>query len=247
MTTTWVWGRVVRRLGQLVAADGVETRGGFVEDEDAGIHGQDRGDRGATSLAATEAVGGAVGDVGRRHRGERGVDTAVDLFGPEAEVGGAERHVVANGVHEQLVVGVLEHEADTAADLRDRGRTERETVDGDRAAAWCQQSVHVQGQRGLAGPVRPEDRDALAGCDPELEVVEDQPLRAGVGERELVDLDGGWCAHVRASAVMPAAASMAGVRASAQSRRVRLRGSKSGIVPVKPRATMASWTRSPRS
>ena len=35
----------------------------------------------------------------------------------QAEVGRAEGHVVADRRHEQLVVGILEHDADAAADL----------------------------------------------------------------------------------------------------------------------------------
>ena len=41
----------------------------------------------------------------------------LELVAAQPEVGGPERDVVAHGRHEQLVVGILEHDPDPSPDL----------------------------------------------------------------------------------------------------------------------------------
>ena len=48
---------------------------------------------------------------------ERGVDAPIELGTTKAEVRRAERDILANGGHEELVVGVLEHDSHPPSDL----------------------------------------------------------------------------------------------------------------------------------
>ena len=67
-----------------------------------------------------------------------------------AEIDRAEGHVVAHGGHEQLIVGILEDNADPATDLPQRRFADRQPVDGHRAGPRGQGPVQVQDQRRLA-------------------------------------------------------------------------------------------------
>ena len=58
---------------------------------------------------------------------------SLELVAADAEVGGPERNVVVDRRHEQLVVGVLEDDADAAADLGEVGLRHGQVADDDLA------------------------------------------------------------------------------------------------------------------
>ena len=98
-------------------------------------------------------------------RGQGALDAAVDLGLGDAHVQRPERDVVEHGRAEQLVVGILEHEPDLGADPPDR----RPVDDASRRSGpspWRRlvDAVEVEHQRALAGAVRPDQRDLLAGA-----------------------------------------------------------------------------------
>ena len=107
----------VEDLDEVAASGRVEVRGRLVQHEQLGAHGQDRGDGDATALPEAEVVRGTGAVVGHADLVECAVDGGVQVRAGHAEVGRSEGHVVAHGRHEQLVVGVLEDDADPAADL----------------------------------------------------------------------------------------------------------------------------------
>ena len=121
---------------------------------------------------------------------ERGLHALLELVAAEAEVGRAEADVGADRAHEQLVVGVLEDDADPAADLGDVVLGDREAADRDAARAGGQDAVEVQHQRGLAGAVGAEQRDPLALVDVEVDAVE-RLVAVGVGEGQAADVEDG--------------------------------------------------------
>ena len=104
------------------------------------------------------------------------------LVAPQAEVGRAEGDVVAHGGHEQLVVGVLEHDADPPADLGEVGLHHRQPADDHLARPAVVDPVEVEDERGLARPVGPEHGHPLPRPHGEVEAVEGLPP-VGVGER----------------------------------------------------------------
>ena len=67
------------------------------------------------------------------HARERLVDARLDVLGRQAEVHRPEADVLGDRRHEELVVGVLEHHADGAADLGQRALGHRRAADVDRA------------------------------------------------------------------------------------------------------------------
>ncbi len=114
----------------------------------------------------------AVGVLGHADRLERLQHPALELGTAQAEVLGPEGDVLADGAHEQLVVGVLEHDADAAADLEQVLLGHRQARDRDAAQAGHQDAVEVQHQRGLAGTVRTEQGDPLSLVDVEVDAVQ---------------------------------------------------------------------------
>jgi hypothetical protein len=112
-----------------------------------------------------------------------------------SEVRRPERHVVPHGRHEQLVVRVLEHQADLPPYLGKVVAVQARSADLDPAAAGpaghrAEDPVQVQDERGLAGAVRAEQRDPLTALDGEVDTEQGLPA-VGVGEDETLDVDRG--------------------------------------------------------
>ncbi len=126
----------------------------------------------------------------------------LELGAAHAEVRGAERHVVVNRRHEELVVGVLEHDPDALADLAEVGLRHGQPADPHLPGAAAEDAVQVQHQGRLAGAVRAEERDPLAFADGEIDA-EERAVAVGIGERHPADFECG-CGHVstHASAAM---------------------------------------------
>ena len=93
--------------------------------------GQDGGHRDPASLAEAEVVRRSVGGTLHAHGGERFMDPGVELVAADAEVPRTERDVVAYGRHEELVVRILEHDADATPDLGEVALVDGETADAD--------------------------------------------------------------------------------------------------------------------
>jgi hypothetical protein len=79
--------------------------------------GEDRRDRHAPALAHRQLVGGPLRRVLHPHGGERLGDAPAHIGALEPQVERPERHVLRHRRHEELVVGILEHEAHAAAKL----------------------------------------------------------------------------------------------------------------------------------
>ena len=105
------------------------------------------------------------------HRGERLGDPLLGLLARAAEVQRPEGDVLAHGRHEELIVGVLEHETDASPQVVDVVASHDQARDLEPALAR-QQRVEVQHQRRLAGPVGPEHGDALAVGHVQVDTVE---------------------------------------------------------------------------
>ena len=133
-------------------------------------------------------VGRAVGEVGQADDVERGGDPLGDGGLVEVEVAGTERHVVADGREEELVVGILEHQADPAADVLQRGRLDGPAGDADVATGAIEGADEVQHERGLARAVRSEEGDALADADAQVDAVEGRGA-VGPGVAQVDDVD----------------------------------------------------------
>ena len=95
-----------------------------------------------------------------------------------APLPGAESHILADGRREELVVGVLEQEADLAADAEQVGLDDRQAVDehgGLIGRRLRQDAVQMKQKRRFSGAVRADQSDGLALRDAEGDIFEGGP------------------------------------------------------------------------
>jgi hypothetical protein len=104
------------QVAQGAARPRVERAGRLVEREHARVAREHAREARAALLARAQAVGRAVRGVGEADAGERGGDAGGQRVAPFAALARAVRDVLADGGAEELVVGVLEEEADVGAD-----------------------------------------------------------------------------------------------------------------------------------
>ena len=179
------------QVEQRGAALRIEHRGRFVQDDDVGAHRQRARDGDALLLPAGQGGGLALLEPAKAHRIQAFVHARAQLVGGDAQVLGSERHVVFDEARDQLVVGILEHHARTAADGVDRlGVGGVATEHHHAALIGREQRVHVLGERRFARSVSAEDGDELSAFDADADVLQHEGV-AVVGERRSVRLDGG--------------------------------------------------------
>jgi hypothetical protein len=184
-------GEGLEEVFEFAAAAGVEVAGGFVEDEDGGLAGEDAGETDAAFFAAGEVMGGAAFKAGEADAIEAFAGAGGDIGGGQAELFGAEGDVFEHGGAEELVVGVLEEEADLAADAGEVGGGGGLAEDADGAVVIGvigEQAVEVEKKGGFAGAVGADKPDAFAFGDGEGDVTEGGGA-VGVVEVEVGDLD----------------------------------------------------------
>jgi hypothetical protein len=138
----------------------VEVRGRLVQEQHARSERKDPRGREALLLTARERRGRPVLAVWEADISERPVDTWPDVSGRDAVVLETESDIVAGSRHHELRLGVLEHQARSAAYgelalLIPAGRIEQA---GDRLK-----------ERALPGTGRSQQEDALALVDPQID------------------------------------------------------------------------------
>ncbi len=179
-------------LGELPATRRIEVGRGLVQDEDLRPHREHRRHRDPTPLPERQVVRRPIGVCRHPHHRERLTDAGVEFRSAQAEVRGPESHVVADGRHEQLVVGVLEDDAHPAADLGQGVPADRHTGDLDRATPGAdvapEDSVEVQHEGRLAGTVGPEQGHPFAAVDVQIDPGQ-CACAIGIGEGEAADVE----------------------------------------------------------
>ena len=219
-----------QQLQELSPGAGVEVGRRLVEHEQLRPHGEDGGDRRPPALALRQRVGGAARRARQAHRGEGVLDPRGNLVAAQSQVERPERHVLAHGRHEQLVVRVLEHEADPRPQRPRVRRAHRQAGDLQLAGRRGEKAVEVQHERGLAGAVRTEHGDPLAAGHPQVDAAEGV-APVGVPVREPAGRD-------RRAHPGPPRTARAGTSASAtaarniRSARASRRGAAAGIAPA---------------
>ena len=138
----------------LTPSGGVQHGGGLVQHHALRRHGDHAGDGHPLLLSAGEQMGRVAGKFRHTHRRQRVVHTAADLLGGDPQILRGEGHVLLHHIGHDLVIGVLEHHAHTAADLQQQGLLLGvHAVHIHRAAAGQQHRVHLLGQRGFPAAV----------------------------------------------------------------------------------------------
>ena len=121
MASTCVAGRPLSRSSEASASARVEPGRRFVHQEQARPADQDAGQADAAFLARRQVMRRPVCVAVQADGRQRVAHGPVDLGGGPAPRARAVAHVFADGEADQLVVGILEHDADAIAD----------------AAGWC--------------------------------------------------------------------------------------------------------------
>ena len=168
---------------ELLARHGVEPGHRLVQHEDARLHGQHARERHAALLAARQLEGALVAQLGdvEAHAFQSGFHAAINLVGGKPQVAGAERHVLAHGGGEQLVLGILEHEPHlAAAGLRRALVGQILPVQQHAPARGMHEAVHVLDEGALAASRMPGDAEELAVVQRERDVAQ-RPDGVGVG------------------------------------------------------------------
>ncbi len=173
---------VVRRVEQRLAAaaqllevveDGVaalriDADGRLVEDQDVGVVDQRGGDVEAPLHAAAEGRRLVLGAIGQADQLQRRVDALAQQRAGEA-VERAEQLQVGGGAEVLVDRELLRHDADAAlgarAVLGQLAGAHAPLADEDPAAVGGDQAAEHRHRRRLAGAVRPEQADDLAGAD----------------------------------------------------------------------------------
>jgi hypothetical protein len=151
------------------------------------LNGQDSGQGDALFFATAEVVGGSVEAGGDSHLLQCGPGSGFGFRTGEARLEGAEGDVIEDGGKEELVVGVLEEEADFAAKSGEVGGGDGEVADVEFAFA-SEDSIEVEEEGGFAGAVGAEDGDAFGLVEMEVDSAEG-PEAVVVGEREVAGAD----------------------------------------------------------
>ena len=155
----------------------------------------------------------------------------LDLGRVEAHVERAEGHVLRDGRHEELVVGVLEDEADARAQLGQRVALHLRARPPRARPCPSAGPLRCSMKRGLAGAVGPEHGDALAVLDVQVDAAQRRAGRSGSGRSS----PEAWIAQL-----MPAtpAATRSGTRATSTrptkttSARPKTSGASCGMLAV---------------
>ncbi|BDZ63174.1 hypothetical protein GCM10025877_01120 [Agromyces mangrovi Wang et al. 2018] len=171
-------GDAVDGVAHLTHPDRVEVRGRFVEQQQAGSHGERTGQREALLLPAREVRGRVVERQVEADCVERLAHTGPDLVAGHADVLASECHVVADPGQHDLRVGVLQHERRRAG-RSGRASDEQRPVRVALLLAAQHPGEAVQ-QGGLARARGAEQQHALPRVDVEVEVVDRPGAAAGV-------------------------------------------------------------------
>jgi hypothetical protein len=182
-------GELLEQLPDPEADALVEARRRLVEEQELGLEGQRPCDQHALELSAGERADRPVGELPHLDRrqgalggfavggGEGAADAAASEPSHPHHVAHADREV-------EVEAHALGHVADPAARLLGL-RSEH----AHEAPGRLEQPEHELHERGLAAPVRPEERQVVARLDAQVDALEHRQL--AVGEPDVAELEGG--------------------------------------------------------
>ena len=166
----------------------------LVEDDDRGLHREDRRERQQLALRIPEVVRVRVGLLVEPGRDERAVDRLIEGRAGPAQIAWPERDLVADLAGEDLPIRILEGQSDRRREVGDASAERIRSVDPDPPGRRSKEPVEVPDQRRLAGTVLADDRHPLPGPDLEIDPVEGARL-AGIDVDEALGPDDGLGRH----------------------------------------------------
>ena len=141
----------------------VEHRGRFVEYDAARLHRDNAGDSHPLLLSARQLMRRMARKLGHSHSLERSVYTGAYLLRRNTEIFGSERNILLDNSRDYLVIGILKHHSDIAANSRYLVVVHvggyPPPVYHYPAAVGQQDHIEQLGKRRFARTVMPEHRD----------------------------------------------------------------------------------------
>ena len=181
----------------LFTPSGVEHGGCLVQNQNLRLHGEQSRDGDALFLSAGESVAGLLGIGAHLNFCQSRIYPLANLRRCDAEVLGAKADILFYNGGDKLIVRVLKHHADAAADFQKifflRGI---QPCNGDRAFSGQKQGVEELAQRAFAGAVVPDNGNDLALLNGQADVLEGRFLRAGILKPDVHEFDDGIRGHV---------------------------------------------------
>ena len=137
----------------------------LIEEQDIGRIGEYRRESGAPALAAREVMRHALLASREPHLLERRRDPRPDLVPRKAEVEGTEGDIIVEGRAEELVLGLLEDEAQATPHGRIALAVEAAAEDEELAPGRLDETGDEVKERGLSGPVRAHEGEGVPGSE----------------------------------------------------------------------------------
>jgi hypothetical protein len=138
------------KVRQLVTPKWIDPRSGLVEHENLRIHRKHRCHGCPASLTPAQVVRWLLRKPGGADVVEGLLDATSDLDIVKTQVCRTEGDVVADPVHEELIIRILEDETHPPSDLGERVVTQHEVAGHDLAPLSTEEPVEVQRQRRLS-------------------------------------------------------------------------------------------------
>ncbi len=178
----------------LASADQIQVRGGFVQNQDAGGHGQDGGDGQSLFLAVREGVHPATLQVLQSRCIESRFYPSGHLVRGQAQVAGTKSDFLLHPQAEELSGRVLEHQANVAGQNRQGVFLRVQPVHHHPALHVGQRGVGDEARQGtqqgaLARAGGASHQHELAGQNGERKLAQDATL--AVAHRQVICLDHG--------------------------------------------------------
>ena len=148
---------------QAGATAGVEHCRSLVQNQNARVHGKNACNGHALLLTTGKRMGLLALETGKPHVGQRTRHALTQLGQLNAQVLGAERHIIFNQSRHQLIIRILENHAGRLTDeVRALGVGRAHSVHRHRSLVGQQKRVQMLRQRGLAAAVASQNADELA-------------------------------------------------------------------------------------
>ncbi len=144
-------------LPKLRLAQHILGNGGLVQNHHLGVHGQHRGDGHQLPLRKLQIVGVAFRLFGQPHLHQGLPGLFLRRFLRHADIERPEHHLIQHLVLKNLIIRILEHVTDTAAELCHRMGGNVFTAKVHAAALGLQKSLQYSHQRGFSGAVLSDD------------------------------------------------------------------------------------------
>lgn len=156
---------------QIALTGRIERSGRLIENQNLRVHRQDSSERYTPFLAGAEMVGSFMHRRAHSYLLERFRGSRDRFFAREPQVQRPEGNIFKHGWHEKLFVGLLKHQTHFGADGGKRTPLQRQSTDFDGPFAF-EQSIEMENESRLAGPVCAQQRDALARGEIEINAIE---------------------------------------------------------------------------